>query len=100
MVVVAGPPTVWLFVHPINTTRYPHTPPGWRWCVQLNGDPSDHRVWLNAGWAPNAAEAAAIAEVVGVTVARGFQTAFGMKFNREFRELADDPTTVDIVFND
>lgn len=99
MVVVAAP-SVWLFIHPIDTSRYPATQPGWRWCVQLNGDPADHRAWLNAGWAPDAKEAQAIGEMVGVTVARGFQTAFSMRFEREFRQLAEDPTTVDIVFND
>lgn len=93
-------PTIWMFVHPIDTERYPHTPEGWRWCVQLNGDPADHRAWLNAGWAPTERDAATTAEMVGVTVAKGFQAAFSMRFERELRRLENDPTEIDIVFTD
>ena len=93
-------PRVFVFVHPVDTQRYPTVPPGWRWCVQLSEDPTDPLVWLNAGWGPTANEAELDGATVGVTVARGFQLAFGVKCRHEVRRLETDPTTVDVVFQE
>lgn len=92
--------TVHVFVHPVDTTRFPSVPSGFRWCVQLGPDPADDRVWCNAGWAPTVGAAELDGATVGVAVARAFQLANGIPAHHVVTRLETDPTTNDVVFNE
>ena len=59
-----------VLVHPIDIERHPTVPPGFRWCAQFGTDPLERSSWLNAGWAPNATEAAMTGEMVASAVAK------------------------------
>jgi hypothetical protein len=64
---------VGVVVHQINTLVHPTIPPGFRWAVHVGTAWDDMTSCLNAGWAPNAAEAAITGEgaaVCAVKVAR------------------------------
>ena len=89
-----------VFVHPIDTERWPTVPPGWRWAVVHGGDPSDMSPerCLNAGFEKTQQEAAMAGEaamVVGVKVARlhGNQQA-----DHETVYLDHDPTLSDPIY--
>lgn len=86
-----------VFVHPIDTERWPSVPPGFRWAVVHGGDPGEVSAerCLQAQWekTPAEAELAGVnAAVVGVKVARmhGNQQA-----DYEVVHLDYDPTMTD-----
>lgn len=64
-------PLVVLVVHPIDIAAHPHTPPGFRWAVQVGQGPfSDLSRCPNAGWCPSRQEALLEGEMVAVTVVK------------------------------
>lgn len=80
--------TVW--VHRVDTDRFPAVPAGWRWCVGMGDDPSDPRFWMNAGWAPTRVEAEVEGEQNAATATNALVLA-GVDATRTTRALEADP---------
>jgi hypothetical protein len=79
-----------VFVHRVDTDRFPSVPPGWRWCVSMMDDPSDARGWLNAGWEPSEQMAAMGGESNAVTASRALRLA-GVPCQSRTVDLDHDP---------
>lgn len=67
-------PVVTVVVHPIETTRHPNIPPGWRWAVMIgDGPPGDVNRCANAGWAPDRTAALSEGDRCGATAVRALR---------------------------
>ena len=84
--------TVW--IHQVDTARFPDVPEGWRWCVAMGDDPSDTRTWCNAGWAPTATEAEVEGEQNAATSLNALALT-GVPTTRRTVRLEHDPCPVD-----
>lgn len=84
-------PEVMLVVHPIDTSRHPSIPPGWRWAVHVGGGPpSDVARVANAGWCPTQPAARAEGEQNAATATVTAQI-FGVPATYRLLLLAEDP---------
>lgn len=63
--------------NPIDTDLHPTVPPGYRWAVSTNEDPSDVSACLGAGWAPDESSAAWIADQSATIAACAYRMAGG-----------------------
>lgn len=86
--------TVW--VHRVDTARFPAVPEGWRWCVGAGSDPTDPRLWANAGWAPTATEAHEIGDQCAATAVNLLELA-GVPAERCAEVLEYDPCPDDAM---
>lgn len=91
---------VTVFIHAIDTEKFPTTPPGWRWAVHLGGNPHDLGSCMNAGWCPTRTEAGIEGEMVGVAVAKAVSIATGVRWRYFVNDLDYDPINAgeDFIF--
>jgi hypothetical protein len=91
-----GMVTLTVFLHRVDTGRFPSVPPGWRWCVSMIADPSDSAGWLNAGWEPSEQMAAIAGESNAATARAALQLA-GVPADRRTVDLEYDPCPPDAM---
>jgi hypothetical protein len=81
-----------VIVHAIDVERHPTIPSGWRWCVQLGGEPYDDKSrMLNAAWCPTRHEACVEGEMVAVAAVKALRLCGQPVDYRGVVELAADP---------
>lgn len=79
-----------VLVHPIDTVRHPHIPPGFRWAVHVGERWSDMETCLNAGWEPTVSAAAIAGEAAAVCAAK-VALLHGTDVDARTVELEHDP---------
>ena len=78
------------WVHRVDTNKFPAVPEGWRWCVGAGPDPTDPRMWFNAGCAPTESDAAFVGQQCAATAANALHAA-GVVFESQYKVLEVDP---------
>lgn len=84
-------PCVTVITHPIETEAHPGTPPGYRWAVQVGGQPaSDLRFCANAGHAQTKDEALFIGDRCAATAVVALRI-FGVQVMLKYLDIDHDP---------
>lgn len=88
-------PVVTVVIHPIDTERHPNTPAGYRWAVQIGGQPpGDMRFVANAGHAVTKDEALLVGDRCGAAALVALRI-FNIHVTLQYQELDFDPVPAD-----